>query len=220
MQLCQTDDCPEPVESTGVYLGKLCTRETKEHLAKIDDLRPSLLLIMRGQERAFTLKGGQSSGSTEDPSPLNLTAAVLLDELTEMRTWSADDIRTRPEAAELMQDILRHVRRADRMVNGEKEKTNSETYVAMLLSELPPMTPQKIEQYFKEEAAQHIEITVRQIYNWRVRGRLDPVDSTYPARYRVRDVYDAWENRNKHGWVPNYTKHTPPPGVSYTTTTR
>lgn len=219
MPLCRTPGCPEPVESTGVYLGRLCTRQLREHLAMIEDLLPSLLLIMRGQEKAFTLKGA-AGGSVEDPSPLNLDAYVLFDELTEKQAWSADEIRTSKGAEEIMQEVLRDVRRADRMVNGEKEQTNSGTYVAMRLSELSPMTPQEIETYFSEEAAQHIEITVRQIYKWRTRGRLHPVDSTWPPRYRVRDVYDAWENRNKHGWVPDSTQHTPPAGVAYTTTSR
>ncbi|WP_300345487.1 hypothetical protein [Nesterenkonia sp.] len=135
--------------------------------------------------------------------PVNLAALVLQKRLRELYAlevdrWFASD----PQAGEIARRIISAVDTADELVNGSAvEPLNRDAEWARIrLSMISPMTPEQAVEYFARELG--IEITQKQVRNWRDRGRLYAVDrSRTPHRYRLVDIYTAWLNRHRHGWT-------------------
>lgn len=215
------DYCHErPARQTGVWLCAECSESAGKLLEQITALLPTLLLIVRGTEKSLELPGQKRPGKPVSQAPINIGAMVVLDELNgEWRDLPVAQLETDPHAGPLMHRLVTISAQAERMVHGERESRPSKDYIAYRLASIDPMTPQEAEEFFQNRLGMDPKVSprVRQIYKWRTRGRLFPVDESWPARYRVLDIFNAWENRYKHHWTPDYDTHTPPPGIAYTT---
>ena len=238
--VCTDDGCEASTEA-GCYLCEECLDQVMQRVEKISDLLPALRAIAAGHEKAFVSPTAEKHGNDMLRAPINLTALVLEDDLAEWAdwaqpAWTREALRRDPEARKVKADLLRAVDQADVMVNGAEEEIHTEDYVRFRLSQMEPLPASEAAATLSEKLG--TPITIRQIYKWRMRGRLEPVmeplrrvfspeelqqmkkkgQALPPARprYRLIDIYEAWLNRGRTSWTPNYDKRTPPPRIAYT----
>ncbi|MCT1608003.1 hypothetical protein M3B43_11895 [Nesterenkonia massiliensis] len=171
-------------------------------LAAIPALLPPIGMIVRGEMRPRRKPSAQKTSGIHRVEPVNLSALVLQKRLRDCYRTGVDDyLATDPEAGRIAQRIIETVDLADEMVNGSADGSSRLTveWAKIRLNMLSPMTPAQAVVYFQEELG--IELSEKQIRNWRDRGRLYAADrSKVPHRYRVLDIYAAWRNRYQHGW--------------------
>lgn len=207
-----------PTQGVGVWLCEQCVSEVSAMLLRLEhsDLWRGLSLIQSGIERAFTLPGRKSKGKPGSQSPANLSALVVIQDLSRFESVSLQQWRSLgrlPSGTEgvrvgkAKQQFEDALQLAEAMVHGEDEDRPTSDYIAYKLAQVPAMTPAAAEKYFKEHIAP-MKLTANQCYNWAKpeRGRLIAVPGTKPARYRAIDIFKAWENRH----MPNFVPEVPP----------
>lgn len=191
--------CEVPVGVTGVRLCRQCTEDFEAWKPQTLELLPTLLLIARGEERAFMLPNRKGKKSQGSKPPMNLTAWVLVQDLEEVRYFTSAEHRVQVDAGRRHRQLEQSMKMAHDMVFGEEEDAPSLAYTTYRLNRVPPVTASGAEHWFASELG--IQLTPRQVYNWRARGRLYPVDHARPLRYRVLDIFKAWENRYRHDYM-------------------
>lgn len=195
-----------PTQGVGVWLCEQCCEDVAEMLHRLErsDLWRGLSLIQSGIERAFTLPGRKSKGKPGSQAPANLSALVLIQDLSRFEAMSLQQWRTTPHIGIEKLEFEEALQLAESMVHGEDEDRPSSDYIAFKLAQVQPMTPAAAQKYFGETIPQ-MKLTAYQCYNWAKpkRGRLIPVPGTKPPRYRAIDIFKAWENRHMPSFVPD-----------------
>lgn len=191
--------CEVPVEATGVRLCRQCTEDFERWKPETLELLPSLLLIARGEEVPFMLPNRKGQKAQGSQPPMNLTAWVLMEDLSEVRFTPSAKHRVQPEAGRRHRELGQSMQMARDMVLGEVEDAPSTAYVTYRLSMVPPVTASEAEHWFQAHLG--IALKPRQVYNWRDRGRLYAAVEGKPPRYRVLDIFKAYENRYRHDYM-------------------
>ncbi|MGQ7788732.1 hypothetical protein [Nesterenkonia sp. K-15-9-6] len=186
-----------PTRAVGVWLCEVCLSQLDDYRSEGDEMLPVLRLIARGVEKPFSLPGRKQSGKPVSQAPMNLTAWALLEDIE--RFAPAAVVGADPLAGEIKLGMETTLRQAHAMVHGEAENRPTDDYISYRLSQIQPMTAQQAEVWFPLHL--DIQLKARQVYNWRDRGRLYPVDGTRPPRYRAIDIFKAWENRRSQSFM-------------------
>ncbi|GAA4923383.1 hypothetical protein [Nesterenkonia rhizosphaerae] len=237
---CVAPDCTMTTP-VGVRVCTRCVDGVIKSLRRIPgELLPAVVMISRGQRAPARLRSAVKTKSNPRQEPVHIGALDLADDLRKRRDEFNDEppqwLPHDPEAARKIATLHATISAAERMVYGDDDDGSShpgEGYLQMRMNMLPVMTAHEACEWFEEQG---VPVKLRQIYNWRQRGRLiparilEPTTTGGPKRvlYHPLDIYLAWENRAKHAWLPpvmeaaaaaqaaRYDTQTPPAGVTYT----
>lgn len=185
---CTVDNCDRPTQN---YLCNTCVEELQQHLDQIPDLTPTLTLIARGQERAFTQNGAINRGATGSKAPLHINALSDLQDLQKLDGKAAQPYASDPEGAHHKHHIETLINRAERMVNGDDENKPTLDYINYRLNELHPLPVPHLTQWFADQLG--IRISENRLYKWAERGIIQPTRKDAHPTYHPAAVYIAYD---------------------------
>ncbi len=184
---CTVETCDRPTQE---HLCAECVTELQDAYDQIPPLLPVLEAISRNEDVAFGQPtAGGRGGATGSRPPMNLSAYQLHVNLRQALVFTPSEYATHDDGAWSKWMIEDQVKRADVMVNGEKEDKPTPDYVAYRLRDIHPMPVKHLLPWLAEKTG--IRLNKQNIKDWARRGKLERRNDSGHPTYAPADVLAA-----------------------------
>lgn len=192
MTTCTTTDCGRPTET---YLCAQCVTDLDAWIQKANEYAPELDVTIAKQDvlrkAGNTGGGGNKAGSA---APVNLDAIQLQQNLYSAGSRTAAVYAQDQFAAGIAWTIQDWVTKAERLISGpEAERVDHAAIREKVQDIAPAMTTRQLIPWLRDNAG--ITLKRSDINNWRMRGKLRPVEREPQPTYLPHEVLHLWHER-------------------------